>query len=549
MADNPFNALLDPSKQGTITGFIGGLMGNPTADQAAGSATGRALQELTALRDQGLSPQQALVKYLQTPGGIDYFSNAGPNGLKNLTDALSATTPPAPMIHNVPEGGALIGTNPQTGQPTTLFQNPKTYAPTTLGPQDIAIDRNGNKIAENTNQKAGETPADVRSFQYFTQIAKLPPEEIQRLAAIKVDPSKSSVSSMAIDKLVDDYGLDPRLGEALKAGSVKVLPLKNEYGQDTGDASIVDLTGANGPTVQILSAKGRRTTGADVPNTPMAGTSPSTGAATGVLPPASTATPSPTPSPMSIPEANPKYFGNKMSMFLASGPIAKGLAAASSLSESINPKLIIPEGAQAADRQVLIDTLRSDLAAMGQMGDGWVNKGVLDGYLKLAPSGSMTESPHQSIQKAIRLAEHIRDEIAAQEEVKNDPKQPIEQRKKANSLIEGWRRVQRDMPTYDELVKGEEQIRSGTAGAPTISGAVDTVVRAGSKAITEVKKEAGKVQQDQGLTSEPPLNFDTMELPDLIKVDPAKLDRPSKIKLMRRLDALKRGVNAPGKPR
>lgn len=35
MADyTPFNALLNPSKEGTLTGFLGGVMGMPTQAQA-----------------------------------------------------------------------------------------------------------------------------------------------------------------------------------------------------------------------------------------------------------------------------------------------------------------------------------------------------------------------------------------------------------------------------------------------------------------------------------------------------------------------------------
>lgn len=545
MADNPFNAFLDPSKQGTISGMIGGMMGNPTASQATGSATGSALQELSALKSQGMDNQQALLKFFQTPSGQDFFTNAGPDGLKSLVDGLTATTAPAATMHNVPEGAQLYSTSPNVngGQPQLAASNPKSYPPTVLPPQNQMFDRSGNQIAENTNQAANDEPADVKSFKYFSNIGKLPSDEVKRLAGLRADPTKggpNSVMSEAVDNLTSKYGLDARTAEAIKAGTLKIIPLKNELGQDTGDITVYDLSN---PAAGAQMIKAKRAEGAPpVGSTPTAapGTSPDTGAATGVLPP-TPITPDPTRA-SSIPQNNPAYFGSKSSMFLASGPIAKGLAGASGVSEMVNPKMIIPEGAQAADRQTQIDTLRSDLAAMGQLGGGiGVNKGVLEGYLKLAPSGGITESPHQAIQKAIRLSEHVQQEIDAQSSVYNDARLPMEQRKGAQALIQGWQRVQRDLPTPDELTKMEKAIREGTAGAPTISGAANTVVNAAGKAMTEIKKEAGTVQKDQGLGTNQP-NIDAINDPkELLAIDPRTLSREDKIKYLRKIDKITGG--------
>lgn len=549
MPDNPFANAFNPDRGG-LTGFIGGLAGVPTQQEASGSVTGAALSQLSQLKESGLNNQQALLKFFQTPEGHDFFTTAGPEGLKSLADGLNATTQPAPTQNVLAPGAALASTD-QFGNSKITAQNPQQFPNQVLGPQDMLF-HGQDKIAENTNVKSGDIPSDVKSFTFFSQLAKLPQAEVQRLAALKADPTKGgpdSVASSAIDELVKNYGLSPQLGEAMKAGQVKVLPLKNEVGQDTGAVSIVDLTNPSGPTVQVLNpgGKGPAPTIQSGPNAPLPATSPDTGAATGTLPPAST-TPTPAPSrASSIPTNNPKYFGDKASMFLAAGPIASGLQAASGVSEMVNPKLIIPEGAQAADRQTLIDTLRSDLAAMGQLGGGiGVNKGVLEGYLKLAPTGGLTESPHQAIQKAIRLSEHVQQEIDAQTEVYNNGKLPMEQRKGAQAIIQGWQRVQRDLPNPDQLIAMEKAIREGTAGAPTISGAVDTVVRAGSKAITEVKKEATKVQSDQGLGA---VDIDSITEPkQLLAIDPTKLDRQGKIKYLRKVDQFKRGADNGGRP-
>lgn len=543
--ENPFANAMRPDKGG-LPGFIGGMMGVKTTDQAQGSATGSALAAIANLRSSGKTTQQAAMEFFKTPEGQDFFTNAGPDGIKNLASGLSQMQPPSPTMNNIAPGGMLTATD-QNGNTSVAASNPQTFAPTNLGPGHIAVDRNGKQIAENTNPDPSAIPADVRSFSFFSQLAKLPEAERRRLAGLKADPTKggpNSVMSEAVDTLVKDYGLDTRTAEALKGGFVKILPLKNALGQDTGAATVIDLT-QNPPSIQVLDPANNKLPAAATPNAGMLpGSTPDSGASTGVLPQTSAET---TNRAATIPTNNPKYFGDKSTMFLASGPIAKGLAAASGMTEMVDPTKIIPEGAKAADRQQLINTLRSDLSAMGRMGEstegggGWVNKGVLEGYLKLAPSGKWDESPHQAIQKAIRLSEHVQQEIEAQTDVYNDKTLPIEQRKKAQSIIQGWQRVQRDLPLPDELSKMEKAIREGTAGAPTISGAVKEVTDVAGKALTSSKKEFGKVQQDQGLTTNRP-NIDAMSTPqELLSLDPRTLNREEKIKYLRKIDALKKG--------
>lgn len=544
MGDNPFSAMmnggyssaLDPGQGGTLMGFVGGMLGAPTAKQAAGDATGRALQELSALRDQGMTPQQSLLKWFQTPSGQDFFSTAGPDGLKQLTEGIQATMAPAPTIHNMAPGGKLAATD-QTGATKIVAENPQQFPNQVLGPGDIQVNGQGQKLGENENVK-GDEPADVKSFKFFTQLAKLPPSEIKRLAALKADPSPNdpnSVKNIAIDKMVKDgFITDPQLALALKADTITILPLKTEFGQDTGAITIYDKSNPSAGA-QVINPGGRgpaATQGS--PQNPLPGTTPGNGAGTGALPPVPA---EPAVKPKTIPEQNPNYFGSKQSMFLGSGAVAKSLGAASSISEQLNPKGIIPEGAQANDRQTQIDTLRSDLSAMGQLGGGiGVNKGVLEGYLKLAPTGGLSESPHEAVQKAIRLHEHIQQEVQAEEEKSQNAKLPMEERKQSVARAEGWKRVLRDLPTYDELGKMEKAIREGTAGAPTIAGGVKTLIDSAGKVLTEGKKQ---VKEVQSVTGAPSVDIDTINNPkELLAIDPRTLDRGNKIKYIRKLEAL-----------
>lgn len=548
MPDNPFANAFSPDRGG-LTGFIGGLAGVPTQEQSAGGATAQAMSDLSALKDQGMTNQQALLKFFQTPAGHDYFTSAGPNGMKALADGLTATTNAPPTMNNIPPGGMLTATDPQSGQTRTAANNPQQFPNQVVGPQDTQVDGKGNPLFTNTNSK-GDTPAKVKEFQYFSQIAKLPAAEIQRLAGINADPSladKSTATTQAVDELVKNYGLDAQTGEKIKAGVLHIIPQKDSFGVDTGAVTIVDLSTGK-PTATTLNPGQQAPAGTapSVPN-PVSGTSPSTGAATGVLPPAATPTddtqgPKPPLKAGDIAKNNPAYFGSKADMFLSSGVVPSIMSGVSSATEQLNPSSVVPSGAKSADRQNQIDTLRSDLAAMGQLGGGiGVNKGVLDGYMKLAPTGSATESPHQAVQKAIRLSEHIDSEIAEDSKIISSNGTSNEDKKAASARIQGWHRVQNDLPQPEELQRMEAAIRGGTAGALTIGGSAKEIAQAGASALTEAQKQVG--QASTAVSPKGQQNFDAMSPEEIVKVDPQSLDRSGLIAYRRRIQAIKGTMN------
>jgi hypothetical protein len=504
MADNPFNALLDPEKQGTITGFIGGLMGNPTAKQAAGSATGRALQELSQLQADGKTPQQALVTYLQSPGGIDFFTQAGPEGLKSLTSALTASTPPSPELHNVAPGGQLFAKD-EHGRVSQIAANPTT---------------------------------EMQNFASYSRIAQLPTAKIRELAALNADPRKEfkpSDTRVAVDNLVNNFGMDPKVGEGIIAGTIKVLPIKDQYGQDTGDVSVVDLT--NNSNVR-LSPGGR------TPNNTAPG---SAAAPKGTTPPVDPTAPDPNKSPVGVippskpdPVADNPYFGKKSNMFLGAGLAPNVVGAASKVGENIDSRLVIPEGAKAQDRETLIAQLRSSISGMSTMGEGLsVNKSVVQNLLDLVPSTKITSSPHESVSKGIRLLQNVQQEIAAEEKKTTDANLPQQERVASAKRMEGWRRVERNLPTMDEMVALEKDIREGKAGALTLSEGTKQIVGAGKKAVKSATDQATDVSND--VSGTPAQNFDAMGPSDLLKVDPKTLSRPDQIKYLRRVDQLTKG--------
>lgn len=544
-SDNPFANAFSPDRGG-LTGFIGGLAGVPTQSEAAGSATGQALSEIAALKDSGLSPQQSLIKYLQTPSGQDYFTHAGPNGLKSLTDGLVAMQNPAPQMNNIAPGAMLTATDPVTGQTRTAASNPQQFPHQVLGPQDQLVGGQGEVLATNPNQKAGEIPADVRSFQFYAQLNQTPPDELKRLAGLKLDPSsadKSTVASQTVDDMVKRGVLSQGLGDSIKAGTIKVLPVKNEFGSDTGSISVYDVANPqNG--VQLINPKGGQATPSALK--PLPGTNPDNGAGTGVLPPAATGNPQPSPTgkpAASATEGNPA-FGSKSDMSLGAGPVSKTLAAASKISEAIDPRLIIEPGAKAEDRQTLLNTLRSNLQAIGTIGGGLSsNKGLIQGYVDTYLDNGFFSSPHSQVQKLIRLSEAADQNIAQETERTHDVAQPMDVRKQAAETVAAWQRVKASMPDYNTLIEQEKSIRAGTAGAPTVVEGAKAIAGAATKGLTEVKNQGTAITSDPDIVGRPKLDIDKITDPnELLAIDPRTLDRTSLIQYRRKLDTFKRGA-------
>lgn len=545
MADNPFSALLNPDKQGTITGFLGGVLGYPTASQAGGAATGAALQELTALRQQGQSPQQALINFLQTPKGIEYFTQAGPDGLKSLTDGLAATVPPSPTVHNVPVGGQLWQTDPNTQKTTMIGNNPKIEPNPVLKPGEQMFSPSGAPI-EGASVPMQDTEA-VRTFQAFATLAKLPQLEIRRLAALNADPTKDPTEKgIAINKLVSDYGLDPQTGEKLKAGVLQIVPQKDGYGNTTGDVSLIDLSNPAGATSITIKpgqsinspAPGvKPTSGATLDNGQVAtpGVTPGQGAGTGVLPPTKV-----------DPTQNKKYFGSMSDMFLGVGVVPHAVGAASKIGETISPDLISSEGAKANDRQTQLAHLTNTLLSMGEVGNGFgINKSIIQSFKDLIPDPtSLFETPHSAVQKGIRLLQKVQNEISAEESASANMSLPQSERVSSAKRAEGWRRVERAMPSMEEMGNMEAAIRNGTAGAQNLEAGAKSIFEQGKKGLASGKQQATGIANAAGIdTSGDP--YANMNEGQLQGIDPRSLSKPALVQYRNRIRALiaKGGAN------
>jgi hypothetical protein len=509
-ANNPFETLFDPSRDGTITGFIGRAMGNRSPEQIRGEAVSTAYKKIGELQESGLSPQQAIAKFVQSPEGVNFFYR-NPDGVDALQKMILAGKAEEKKVYNLSAGGRLIGADG-----TEIASNPIQAAPEgpfTLGPGQRRFAPGGKEIASVPPESSVLKPTpQMQNFDYFTQLGNIPKEEIQSLAATQArlmadptNPDRSTETERAVQQLIAKYNLDPALGAKMLAGAIKVLPQKNSYGQDTGEVTIVDLTEGSSRTIGPKA------------NAP----TPTPAGKTGVVE-------APKPEPVQLPA---EYFGDKADMFLGSGIMPSLAKTVSNVGQQIDSSLITEEGAKATSRKNLVSNLRSALSSMAAAGEGLgVNRRVIEGMLELAPSGSATETPHEAVQRGIQLLQTVQGEIAAEEEKTAREDLPKEEKVNSAKRMEGWRRIERALPTMDQMKNMEEAIRTGKAGAMTLKSTVKSTVDATKRALGTIEKEAGTDK------------FATMDRNGLIAVDVNKLSPAELVQYKRRIQALRAGA-------
>jgi hypothetical protein len=145
-----FNALLTPDAPGLL-GILGRLSGNPTREewlfQKAGAASQAGLTGL-AQRLQTMSPQKAIVDFVSSPEGMEYFASV-PNAMDEIKKQIGVLVPETADPINVAPGGTVF--DPNTQQP--IFNNPTT---------------------------------NVQDFTGMAQLSNLPLADIQKIAAAQL---------------------------------------------------------------------------------------------------------------------------------------------------------------------------------------------------------------------------------------------------------------------------------------------------------------------------------------------------------------------------
>lgn len=467
----PFSHLLNPEQPGTLMGFIGGLTGSPSKGQVAGDARGRALQMLSAEIQAGKTPQQALVNFLQRPEGVELFIR-DPDLMTTLQQLQKQATPPEPKM-------------------------------TVAGPgQNVYSTINGV-----TTKVGGAAPTVVQELLGLQEIAKLDPADFQEMARLTMLPAEArrTAQERAVASLISAGKISQETGQKIIGGIIKVLPIKNQYGEETGQVSIIDI--ASGNVIQPGKANQPGNDTSTIPDTAKNHD--------GTIDPS-------------------KLFRGKATMFLGTGIAPIMVSTLSSILEQIDPKMILEPGAKAHSQRQDIRELHAALINLRDNASGLnIPKITIDTLIKLAPGLGAFDTPHNSVISGIKLLDKVNEEVAANEASTRDPALPVEERKKAASRMTSWRRVQRALPSMPEMVAMEEAIRQGDAGALTLRGAVEDSTGGARRGVNELRNPGGKG------TPQPTNDFSKMSPEQLLAIDPKTLDANGRAAYRRRLEALK----------
>lgn len=193
-----YNPFLDPAREGTLGGAIGGMLGRPTRADAASQAQGIALQSLSQRIQGGMPANRALIEFLSSPEGLDYFVS-DPDGLKNLGTFMNSQLPQAAA-----PGTAMIGPD----------GNIVTQVPTD----------------------------DMMDFEHLADVAAVDPPTKAALAEAAllnwVQGQGGTVTSTekerAFGRLVSQGLIDPQNKDYFLAGLIETKPLQNAAGDTIG---------------------------------------------------------------------------------------------------------------------------------------------------------------------------------------------------------------------------------------------------------------------------------------------------------------------------
>jgi len=218
-AKNPFNALMDPSRGG-LFGLLGRMSGAPTREEAffqqAGQEQQRGLSAIAARQARGMSPQQAIVDFVSSPEGMDFFSTQqDPVGvIKNFLTTTAAPAAKDPIV-GTPGQQILSGDDP--------------------------------------SQVIHQVPTmDVQNQVGMSELAGLKPEEIETMARAKMMKDAGLVAGEgtqqedATAEMVKRNLISEETRQKWLSGMLTIQPVRDKFGDPAGHV-IIDVTGGSEP--------------------------------------------------------------------------------------------------------------------------------------------------------------------------------------------------------------------------------------------------------------------------------------------------------------
>lgn len=425
---NPLASLLDPGQNspGTIFGMLGRGLGIPNQ---AGVARGDATATITQDIRNGKPAQQAVMDFFNSPAGHEAFAS-DPNIMATIKDAVALAMPQAPKA---------------IGGPVSPGQSQRYYDPQKGTYEDVTV-----------------PTADVQTFNAMAKIADLPPDKLAELAK----------------------------GRMLVNNRFEIQPIKDQWGQDTGNFVIADKMTGHTTTTNTLKSNYTKVPGVtDVPAN------------------------------MKKPDGSvdlPTLLqDSKATMFLGEGAYPALESFINSMVGSyIHPQLGSPQGRMATRRRAHLQQLVNAVTLFPQAA-GKTNYVIKE--LQRLVSYGWGEEPVDSLNVAIDMYDKITNTMAANDAkiastgTNVSPKLKDDLSKENNA----WDRILKAMPSRGEMVALRDGIQHGQVPGLGAAEAYKTIKELGTnvgKAISgQLNQVTGRQEPKPGQRFRNPATGQEME--------------------------------------
>lgn len=571
--------LFDSSYPGSVFGALGSAFGNRSQAQYSGDVNGQAMANLAQLREQGLPPEQAIMKFIQSPEGQKWMGSGAADVKGTLDMFVKQTLPQPDVATSTPAGGKTTFSSPVTNQPTRTITN---------APNETQNFNNGvpmiNNIPAGASQtnttpggttRQGQPTTDLQNFTGFAALSNMEPDAIRELATYQAMPQDMRAQKMqerALYALVNSGKLDAETAQKLIGGLLTLQEGTNQMGEKNGTFFVIDKTqmGPNGnPVVNVITPRGGQQpgTGIRMPGQPgQQGGAPGGPAANGPIDqgprikvPRDALKPDGSIDWSKVDDKNTMFLGSSVSSTLTSG--------VSRLFEMVDPALDqktgIADNSRAINRQMgAQNQLRQAIVGLTENSTNLgTPKAIIESAQNLVEglpgtggnaSQFMPASPKAQMEHAIQLHTMLSNAMQSDMNIYNAANSPKEQKQKAYGRLTAYQRILDALPDPDVQKQLLQDYLAGNSGNQGLLPTAKNLLDAGRKAFTSTTQQAqdviGSAPLPRARPGEAPkaqggIDFGKMSPDDLIAVDPKSVTDPAQKQIyMQRLNDI---INAP----
>lgn len=463
-----FNAFLDPSRN-DLGGFLGRLTGAPTREeywmQRQGQASQAGMAGLAERVQQGMPPQQAVLDFINSPEGMDFFTTV-PNAADEIKKQLALMAGPEPQdMINVAPGGAVF--DPNTGQ--QAFSNPTT---------------------------------EVQDFTGLAEVAGLSKDEMATLAQaalVKKQTGDLTQTQEATANLVARGLITPEMKDKIDGGVLQIQPMLGADGSTEGHV-IIDMTDPTNPTAILPT--GGLTKKPVQPGSP--NYAPGSGSDDGYDPYAS---------------VEP---GTYLAEFANPADIVEGAGMVPALTETMGglADIIVPGatgwGAEAAKKRRALDQIKNDARSLKDSGRYLKSDiALLDSILPSTSSFS-SQSYTQAAESLIQYRLWLEQRAALATAVYGDPEATNKARGEAKLELIQLDKAMANVPTVDQLDAKVQELKVKYKDISPAGEAIGNAIKSGTQV-----EQTGEQMMEQGTMSPVKTDFkDEAEARKAVEANP-----------------------------